>query len=49
MDPYTFALVMVSGDNGGNMYGGVANGVQRGENLRYEELKGENDKLANLH
>ena len=49
MDPYTFALVMVSGDNGNNMYGGVANGVQRGENLRYEELKDKNDKLEALH
>ena len=53
MDPYTFALVMVSGDNGAAMgsstENGIEIGVQCGENARYEALQGNNEKLRNLH
>ena len=49
MDPYTFALVMVSGDNGNSMYLDVKTGVEFAENARYEELKDGNDKLSSYH
>ena len=54
MDAYTFALVMVSGDDGAAMgsstEAGVVAGVQNAENARYEELLGNgNTALQGYH